>query len=70
MGYFAEYHNPGEIICSCGNAEPVEESELLGGFVHYFCKCPVCGMESDRSLIQNEAIELWKDKMIHEPYEF
>ncbi len=66
MGFFAEYHNADEIMCSCGNAEPVEETEIVGKFVYYFCKCPVCGVESDRSLIQGEAIELWKDKMLCE----
>lgn len=55
-----------ELMCPCGNPEPVEETQFVGRFVHYFCKCPVCGIESDRTLIQNEAIELWKDKMLTE----
>lgn len=65
MGQFDCYH-PDEIMCFCGNAEPVEETEDVGRFVYYFCKCPVCGTESDRSLIQGEAIELWIDKMGNE----
>ena len=62
----ASYRYDEELQCSCGNAEPVEETEIVDRFVYYFCKCPVCGVESDRSLIQGEAIELWKDKMLTE----